>query len=285
LSLFQLSSGQRGLPYSRLYGYWPYLDETGHCFPYLILCIWPITINTYQFAASSLTIDNIHHNGCAGETPLSDKASMIVQVLEDGTLIVAESLVAFVTVRKTFKFRGQQGARGPRFSRLLLRDGTILFLVLAILAGIDMLLVLITFFGPSTEFVQNLCLVQNLLVALRVVLVCRFMLNLRAICYDDSSNAGSGTINHGRLASKMIGTLGSSLRSPVSQEFNLDEEYEREIIVSDDPFVLGMMMDDEVDSTSTMVSEKGEFERWTGPGVTALPSQYWTESLERNGNI
>lgn len=57
--------------------------------------------------------------------PRSGKADffLLVQVLEDGTLIVAESLVAFVTVRKTFKFRGQQGARGPRFSRLLLRDG------------------------------------------------------------------------------------------------------------------------------------------------------------------
>jgi len=94
----------------------------------LILCVWPITINTYQFAAAILTIDDTYHTGCAGETPLSDLVSMIIQVLEDGTLIVAESLVVFVTVRKTFKLRGRRGGTGPGVSRLLLRDGTIFFL-------------------------------------------------------------------------------------------------------------------------------------------------------------
>lgn len=45
-----------------------------------------------------------------------------VQVLEDGTLIIAESLVVIATVKKTFRYRKRQGT-GPRFSRLLLRDG------------------------------------------------------------------------------------------------------------------------------------------------------------------
>jgi len=152
--------------------------------------------------------------------------------------------------------------------------------VLATLAGTDMLLVLITYFGPATEFVQNLCLVQNLLVALRVVLVCRFMLNLRAICYDDSGSAGSGTVTSGRLASRMIGTLGSSLRSPVSQEFDLDEKYE-EVLVSDDPFVMALMMDDEIDSLSTRIEEKDPEKGKTEQriGVITLFTEYQTALL------
>jgi hypothetical protein len=219
----------------------------------LILCIWPIGINTYQFTTAALVIDNTYHTGCAGVAPLSDLASMIIQVLEDGTLIIAEGLVVIVTVKKTFKLRNRRGATGPRFSRLLLRDGTILFLVLALLAGFDMFLVLVTYFGPATEFVQNLCLVQNLLVSLRVVLVCRFMLNLRAICYDNTNSSGNGTLSS-RLTNKLIGTLGSSLRP--SQEVSardseVDVEYE-ESLVSDDPFTMGLMMENDTDSLSSL---------------------------------
>ncbi|KAJ6565010.1 hypothetical protein DFH09DRAFT_474885 [Mycena vulgaris] len=151
--------------------------------------------------------------------------------------ILAESIVIVVTIIRTFKLRNSdipfEGKKRPGLATILLRNGAIYFLALLVLSLADML-VLIFDHVPEFATRYDYWVVPYYTPVFRTIIICRFLLMLRAVYYDDLDAGGTGTEHTLHFASRVIGSMGA----PVDAAHFEDED----IVYSNDPLATGLAM-------------------------------------------
>ncbi|KAF7362638.1 hypothetical protein MVEN_00612900 [Mycena venus] len=158
--------------------------------------------------------------------------------------VLSETIVIAVTVSRTFGLRNNEipfaGKKRPGLALLLLRDGTIYFLTLLVLSLADML-VLIFDHVPEFATRYDYWVVPYYTPVFRTIIICRFLLMLRAVYYDDGADADSAVIDHSiHFASQVIGPLGAPVDATLFDEGSDIED--EESVYAEDPFVAGLVM-------------------------------------------
>ncbi|KAJ6613158.1 hypothetical protein B0H10DRAFT_2222472 [Mycena sp. CBHHK59/15] len=158
--------------------------------------------------------------------------------------IISETIVIIVTVLRTFKLRNSEipfeGKARPGLAFLLLRDGTIYFAALLVLSLADML-VLIFDHVPDFATRYDYWVVPYYTPVFRTIIICRFLLMLRAIYYDESREVPETDDPLGSLhfASRAIGSMGAPVDASHFEE-DVDIEDDEEVIYSRDPLATGL---------------------------------------------
>jgi len=177
--------------------------------------------------------------------------------------ISSETIVIIVTLSRTFSLRGADAtlagsAKRPGLARLLLRDGTIYFAALLVLSLADML-VLVFDHVPESVIGYDYWVVPYYTPVFRTIIICRFLLTLRAIYFDDlAGNGEDAPADSLRFASRVIGSMGATVDpmqfGDIFETDSLDQD-EDIIMYSRDPLATGLLMDSTTASTSA--NEKG----------------------------
>ncbi|KAJ7467602.1 hypothetical protein FB451DRAFT_1258944 [Mycena latifolia] len=128
--------------------------------------------------------------------------------------ILAETIAIVVTVNRTFGMRNNEipidGKKRPGLASLLLRDGTIYFVALLVLSLADML-VLIFDHVPEFATRYDYWVVPYYTPVFRTIIICRFLLMLRAVYFDvDAEADGTRTSHWLHFASRVIGSIAST---------------------------------------------------------------------------
>ncbi|KAJ7367377.1 hypothetical protein DFH08DRAFT_837340 [Mycena albidolilacea] len=157
--------------------------------------------------------------------------------------ILSETIVIVVTVNRTFRLRNDvipsEGKGRPGLALLLLRDGTIYFLALLVLSLADML-VLIFDHVPDFATRYDYWVVPYYTPVFRTIIICRFLLMLRAVYYDEGAETTGTAMDPIQFASRVIGPLGAPVDASLFDEAN---ELEDEVSVyADDPLLAGLVM-------------------------------------------
>ncbi|KAJ6565026.1 hypothetical protein DFH09DRAFT_475394 [Mycena vulgaris] len=176
--------------------------------------------------------------------------------------ILAEIIVIVVTIIRTYKLRNSdipfEGKKRPGLAAVLLRNGVIYFLALLVLSLADMLVLIfdhVVSVCPPTplSLLHTLCHLQPEFATrydywvvpyytpvFRTIIICRFLLMLRAVYYDDLEADGTGLDHSLHFASRVIGSMGA----PVDvARFEEDSDFEDEdIVYSNDPLTTGLAM-------------------------------------------
>ncbi|KAF8070104.1 hypothetical protein FPV67DRAFT_1754487 [Lyophyllum atratum] len=170
--------------------------------------------------------------------------------------IISESIVIIVTIRKTFRLRNNLSLAGPAerpgLGKLLFRDGTLYFFAILILSLADMLVLVFdhvvssTLWAPQPVVGYDYWVVPYYTPVFRTIIICRFLLMLRAIYYDEGNEVKSqiGSLRFAR--SRVVGTLGTTVDPSLDDE-DVDSqlrsyEDDEEIIYSKDPFATGLLL-------------------------------------------
>ncbi|GLB37022.1 hypothetical protein LshimejAT787_0400730 [Lyophyllum shimeji] len=164
--------------------------------------------------------------------------------------ILSETIVIIVTVRRTSRLRKNLKLAGPSdrpgLGRLFFRDGTMYFLVLLVLSLADMLVIVFDHI-PQPVVGYEYWVVPYYTPAFRTIIICRFLLSLRAIYYDEGNEVDTqlGSLH---FTSRIVGTLGTT----VNPDFDDDDDdlsgpgslgdLGEEIIFSKDPFATGLSL-------------------------------------------
>jgi hypothetical protein len=186
--------------------------------------------------------------------------------------ILGETIVIVVTVTRTFRLRNEaipldEENKRPSLMQLLLRDGSIYFVALLVLSLADML-VLVFDNAPKFATRYDYWVVPYYTPVFRTIIICRFLLTLRSIYYDEGSDEadapdGSGSL---RFTSKIIGTMGAPVESQFESHSGPEPwEDDEHIVYSRDPLATGLLA---VDSLSSTISEKGK-----GPAALMLSTE------------
>ncbi|TFK85359.1 hypothetical protein K466DRAFT_622302, partial [Polyporus arcularius HHB13444] len=213
-----------------------------------LLGITPLAINFVQYGFG-LDGYNDPTFGCSAGVDLTPSMAKTLTIASRVTLMAADLILVFVTWY-TLPRRNPSGSRNTlSFSTILLRDGTIYFVVLLILNVLHLVFTLISVVGVFdpvsfvTEFTEPAT----------AVLVSRFLLDLQSanrdalkldsrdplntVNQEDEFSHTSGTISFARF----VGSLGSYMESPesltgVSQSFEEDKltEYTMEEMAKGD---------------------------------------------------
>jgi len=158
--------------------------------------------------------------------------------------VLSETIVIAVTVSRTFGMRNNEipfaGKKQPSLALLLLRDGTIYFLALLVLSLADML-VLIFDHVPEFATRYDYWVVPYYTPVFRTIIICRFLLMLRAVYYDEGVDGDSVVIDHSiQFASRVIGPLGAPVDASLFDEGSDIED--EESVYAEDPLVAGLVM-------------------------------------------
>ncbi|KAF8186791.1 hypothetical protein BJ912DRAFT_1060064 [Pholiota molesta] len=162
--------------------------------------------------------------------------------------LLAEIIVIGVTFRKTAHIRGNlpldKQSKLPSLSGLILRDGTLYFVALLILSLADML-VLIFDHVPQAVVGYDYWVVPYYTPVFRTIIICRFLLTLRAIYQggdeeEDNEKSQIGTL---RFASRVVGSLGAPVETNSTRfaDGSEDDDYDEEIMYSRDPLAAGLV--------------------------------------------
>ncbi|KAG5729571.1 hypothetical protein E4T56_gene5163 [Termitomyces sp. T112] len=184
-----------------------------------LLCLPSIIAPSYSYAHQwSSAVDRY---GCQLTYLASQSAHDHMRIAGIVADILSETIVIIVTIRKTFHLRNTinlTDSKKPGLGRLLLRDGTIYFLALLILSLADML-VLIFDHVPQPVVGYDYWVVPYYTPVFRTIIICRFLLMLRSIYFDDSDEADPplGSLH---FASRAIGPLGTT----VNDGFDYDND-------------------------------------------------------------
>ncbi|RDB26732.1 hypothetical protein Hypma_005392 [Hypsizygus marmoreus] len=207
-----------------------------------LLCLPSIITPTYSYAHQCLPMTTVN-------------AVRIAGIVAD---IVSETIVIVVTVKKTFRIRNNLKLAGPAqrpsLGRLLFRDGTIYFCALLILSLADML-VLVFDHVPQPVVGYDYWVVPYYTPVFRTIIICRFLLMLRAIYYDEG-NEPKSQLGSLHFASRVVGPLGTTVNPDFDDEDDvqrqsLDDGEQDEITYSKDPFAMGMMVAESSSKGST----------------------------------
>ncbi|KAJ6544493.1 hypothetical protein B0H19DRAFT_1267754 [Mycena capillaripes] len=123
---------------------------------------------------------------------------------------------------------------------LLLKNGTIYFIALLVLSLADML-VLIFDHVPEFATRYDYWVVPYYTPVFRTIIICRFLLMLRAVYYDESANSDGMVIDQPiRFASRVIGPMGAPVdASRFDEDSDIEDE---ESVYAEDPLVAGLRM-------------------------------------------
>ncbi|KAK7046509.1 hypothetical protein R3P38DRAFT_3257848 [Favolaschia claudopus] len=162
--------------------------------------------------------------------------------------LLSECIVITVTVFRTFGMRhfrnGESsfdGKNRPGLASLLLRDGTVYFLALLVLSLADML-VLIFDHVPSFATRYDYWVVPYYTPVFRTIIICRFLLMLRAVYFDDEADSEK-TMRSIHFASRVIGPLGAPVDASLFDDSSDSmEEEEEQYFYAGDPLVAGLAM-------------------------------------------
>ncbi|KAJ7751498.1 hypothetical protein DFH07DRAFT_960909 [Mycena maculata] len=193
--------------------------------------------------------------------------------------ILSEAIVITVTVFRTFELRHSEvpidGKSRPGVAFLLLRDGTIYFVALLVLSLADML-VLIFDHVPEFATRYDYWVVPYYTPVFRTILICRFLLMLRAIYYDEDADAGNTDMDHSiQFASRVIGRMGA----PVDTSRFDDNDFEDEdVVYSQDPLRAGLEIMSGSDAARPEADDKQIALQELSPVVKIGPSTRFSSS-------
>ncbi|KAJ7135665.1 hypothetical protein C8R44DRAFT_768832 [Mycena epipterygia] len=169
--------------------------------------------------------------------------------------LLSETIVIAVTINRTFGLRHLEvpfeGKQRPGLALILLRDGTIYFVALLVLSLADML-VLIFDHAPEFATRYDYWVVPYYTPVFRTIIICRFLLMLRAIYYDEGAEADRSAdvqLESLRFASRVIGSMGAPVDAT---RFDEDSDIEDEdVVYSGDPLATGLRMMSDTRAGST----------------------------------
>lgn len=213
-----------------------------------LLCLPSIITPTYSYTHQWSTA--VDRYGCQLTYLASQAAHDHMRIAGIVADILSETIVIIVTVRKTARLRNNLNLAGPAqrpgLGRLLFRDGTVYFFALLILSLADML-VLVFDHVPQPVVGYDYWVVPYYTPVFRTIIICRFLLMLRAIYYDEGNevNPQLGSLH---FASRVVGTLGTTVNPDFddedddSSEVGSTGEQGEKITYSKDPFATGLLV-------------------------------------------
>ncbi|KDR84644.1 hypothetical protein GALMADRAFT_262786 [Galerina marginata CBS 339.88] len=225
-----------------------------------LLCFPSIITPAYVYAHQ--TSPGVDRYGCELSylaSPTVHARMRIAGIVAD---ILGETIVIVVTVSRTFRLRNQivpleEEKKRPGLMQLLLRDGSIYFAALLVLSLADML-VLVFDNAPKFATRYDYWVVPYYTPVFRTIIICRFLLMLRGIYYDDEAGEADASAPAGslRFASKVIGPMGAPVDSQFD-DYSGPEPWEgdEDIVYSPDPLATGMLA---IASSSGQTSEKDQ---------------------------
>ncbi|KAJ7219663.1 hypothetical protein B0H12DRAFT_1224329 [Mycena haematopus] len=214
--------------------------------PVFLMCLPSAIAPAYVYAHQESPGVDIY--GCLLIYTASNSAMVhrlrIGEVVAD---LLSETMVIVITVSRTFwlrKFRRDEIFSGERqqsgVALLLLRDGTVYFRALLLLSLTDML-VLTLDHVPEFATLYDYWVVPYFTPVFRTIIICRFLLMLRAVYYDDDDEENIDHPIH--FASRIIGPLGAPVDATLFDEVrDEDEDEDEESVYAVDPFVAGLMV-------------------------------------------
>lgn len=181
------------------------------CVMVLLLGCIPIGTNIFGWSRMRARYEGPPFSTCAYSIQVSIELNTIMLYLTRGGVIASDLLVLILTWTKTFTHWRQQRSVGIRssISTLLLRDGTLYFLVL-LASNMSQMLTYSTHNVTTAANVAN-----SFLQGMPPVLVQRFMLNLRQYAEDQNGEKSNRTLpssicfNWGH--SSILGNIGEPL--------------------------------------------------------------------------
>ncbi|KAI0809274.1 hypothetical protein BC629DRAFT_1106994 [Irpex lacteus] len=170
----------------------------------------PFVTNLFTEIASEITYIEVNQL-CTLSSTQSERLALSLALSTRSVVISADIIVILVTWLKTgrtYREARQQKVVAP-LSRLLLRDGTIYFLVLLV----------INILVPINDITSlaNFDFATSFLTTLAPIIICRFILNLRQIDDGGSSLPSGGRSTGLRFASNM----GQPLHTGIEEEDEL----------------------------------------------------------------
>ncbi|KAF8193222.1 hypothetical protein K438DRAFT_2017806 [Mycena galopus ATCC 62051] len=199
--------------------------------PVFLLCLPSAIMPTYVYAhQESPAVDRYGCQLAYIASPTVHDRLRIAGIIAD---LLSETIVIVVTVSRTFglrKFKANDvsfgGKQRPGIASLLLRDGTIYFIALLVLSLADML-VLIFDHVPEFATRYDYWVVPYYTPVFRTIIICRFLLMLRAVYYDDDhGDDEEGPDQPIHFASRIIGPLGAPVDASLfDEEASEDEEF------------------------------------------------------------
>jgi len=142
---------------------------------------------------------------CNGVYNVSDSMQNAVAIWTDAALIAADVVVLAVTWWRTYKIHSEakrNGVQAP-LATLLLRDGTIYFLLFLILNVVEIPLWLKDLYINISTYIP----------AMTSIIMSRFLLSLRQINDDDINRPIDASRAHStiRFSNSMVGNMGADL--------------------------------------------------------------------------
>ncbi|KAJ7773877.1 hypothetical protein B0H16DRAFT_1510287, partial [Mycena metata] len=218
--------------------------------PVLLLCVPSAVAPAYVYAhQESPAVDRY---GCQlaylASATLHDRLR-IAGIIAD---ILSETIVIVVTVNRTSWLRQSSGEvalngqRQPGVALVMLRNGAIYFVALLILSLAD-LLVLIFDHVPAFATRYDYWVVPYYTPVFRTIIICRFLLMLRAVYYEEAGTDHPNTTVDEPIhfASRVIGPLGAPVDASRFDD-DLDIEEDEGVVYTDDPLLTGLTMMAEV---------------------------------------
>ncbi|TCD62758.1 hypothetical protein EIP91_006430 [Steccherinum ochraceum] len=180
-------------------------------------CVLP-ALGLYQQATISLTVVRVPILGfvlCDEKSTISFDIYSRLATAGRVTITVSDLLVLILTLIKTFKIRrlaAEHDLRTPLVT-LLLRDGSLYFAAIFTFNLLDIVLLQVGAFGAVADVVTTFS----------VILIARFILNLRTVHRrGDDSISSRAEFSSIRFTDVLVGTLGASLVHGEDQP-NVDE--------------------------------------------------------------
>ncbi|KAJ7842149.1 hypothetical protein B0H13DRAFT_1909955 [Mycena leptocephala] len=161
--------------------------------------------------------------------------------------VLSETIVIFVTVRRTFWLRNAfEGKKHPGLAMIMLRDADMLVLIFdhvpEFATRYDYWVVpyYTPVYVPPLHFkasAPRLSLARSF----RTIIICRFLLMLRAVYYDEGADSDGTAMDQSiHFASRVIGPMGAPVDgSRFDEDSDIEDE---ESVYAEDPLVAGLMM-------------------------------------------
>ncbi|KAL7280898.1 hypothetical protein ACG7TL_005842 [Trametes sanguinea] len=163
-----------------------------------LLSLVPAGVNAYFF--STFTFVNLPSpSNCTALSSITADLSRTLTIVSRSALMAADAMVIVVTWASTYRLRKatRDVGLGTSFGTLLLRDGTIYFVILVAMNIVHLVLNTV---NPN-NFVQQASYVTVLENPITSILISRFILNLRAVDH----RGGGGAAATGERADTLYG--------------------------------------------------------------------------------
>ncbi|KAJ7266349.1 hypothetical protein C8J57DRAFT_1329859 [Mycena rebaudengoi] len=189
--------------------------------PVFFMCLPSAITATYVYAHQEAT--TVDRYGCQMAYLASATAHDRLRIAGIAADFLSETIVIFVT-----------GKKHPGLAMLLLKNGSSKALLILSLA--DMLVLIVTRVATRYDY----WVVPYYTPVFRTIIICRFLLMLRAV-YDESAVSNGMAIDQSiRFASRVIGPMGAPVdASSFDEDSDIEDE---ESVYAEDPLMAGLRM-------------------------------------------